>query len=403
MLQFKEFIKEDLLIEEGRNNLHGKVGADGKALGHVRDYVLPLLSAANRARTVKNLSKVGEVRADTSANGPLHNPKASSTHTLAKTYDEHKAGTKVKVTHVSAGGEDGTNLFAHTESHGKIPLSKLAKPAALKKAPKTQAGFDAEAKLSKNMGTKAAGSSATGYDFHYTGASTGKKPVVRGKTRYVEAEQKAVKGVVRPDVRGESKLLKGKFGQSVVSFEKGKGWAFRNKSKMNPMFEKATVTGPDGKERNIIDHLNKHHPNGVIETGFTARAARGTANHYLESSEINTLHIHHHEKDKKTGKVKIDRGTTYTIGKTSLKGKTGLGHLGTSDINRLDGSINVVATRTGRTEVTHRPSQAVMREFSGNAHGENASQHRDLTNPEHAAEFKKQVDKHIEEYEKMKK
>jgi|694.fasta_scaffold42256_7 hypothetical protein len=399
MLKFLQYIKEEFLAEGA--NLHGKVGADGKALGHVRDYVMPTLSAEGRAKTAKNLSKVGGVKGDTSVAGAVHNPKASSTHMLASKYNEHDAGTPVKVTHVSAGGDDGRNLFAHTESHGKIPLSKLAKPTALKKKPKTESGFDVEKKLSTHLGTKAAGSSSTGYDFHYKGASKSDKPAVRGSVKMVE-QQKAVKGVDRPDVRGESKLMKGKFGQSVVSHDKEKGWGFRNSSKMNPMFEKATMTGSDGKERNIIDHLNKYHSKGNITSGFTARAAKGTAKHYLSSSDINTLHIHNRQVDKKTKKVTVDRGTTYTIGKTSLKGKTNLSHLEDKHIYRLDGAVNILATKTGRAEVTHKPSQSVMRELADNAHT-NPKQHRDLTNSQHAAEFKTHVDRHISEYQKMKK
>jgi hypothetical protein len=402
MLKFLQYIKEELLIEGA--NLHGKVGADGKALGHVRDYVMPLLSAGGRAKTAKALAKVGGVKGDTDVHGHMHDPKATSTHVLASKYNGHQAGTPVNVTHVSSGGEDGRNLFAHTESHGKVPLSKLAKPAALKKAPKTEGGFDIEKKLSTHLGTKAAGSSATGYDFHYKGASTAEKPAVRGSVKTVEQKEqkKSVKGIDRPDVRGESKLMKGKFGQSVVSFEKGKGWGFRNSSKMNPALQKATVTGTDGKERDLIDHLNRHHPDGVIDRGFTARAARGTARHYLNSSNVNTLHVHNRQIDKKTGKVKVDRGTTYTIGKTSLKGKTNLSHLTDRHIDRLDGSVNILSTRTGRAEVTHRPSQSVMREYADNSHN-SPDQHRDLTNPNHAAEFKTHVDRHIAEYKKTKK
>lgn len=399
MLKFIQYIKEEFIVEG--NNLHGKVGADGKALGHVRDYIMPTLSAEGRAKTAKNLSRLGGVKGDTSVAGSAHNPKASSTHVLHTKFNEHEAGTPVKVMHVSAGGDDGRNLFAHTESHGKIPLTKLAKPAALKKAPKTEGGFDVEKKLSTHLGTKAAGSSATGYDFHYKGASKADKPAVRGSVKMVE-QKKAVKGIDRPDVRGESKLMKGKFGQSVVSHTPGKGWSFSGKSKMNSMFEKATVSGSDGKERNIIDHLNKFHPNGKISVGFTGRAAKGTAKHYLSSSDINTLHVHNRQIDKNTKKVKIDRGTTYTVGKTSLKGKTNLSHLEDKDIHRLDGAINVTTTKIGKAEVAHRPSQGVMRELADNAHN-NPKQHRDLTNPQHAAEFKGHVDKHIAEYEKMKK
>jgi len=395
--EFKEFITE-------KNNLHGSVGADGKTLGHVRDYVMPFLSSAGRKRTAQNLKSVGGSFKNVENDGEHYKADAPSTHKLALKFGDHPAGTEVRITHVSGSGSDGRSLVAHTESHGKIPLSKIEKPAALKKPPKTTSGFDAEAKLSRNLGTTAAGSSSTGFDFHYSGnAKNASKPVVRGKIKTVvtkSGSKKAVKGLDRPDVRGESKLIKGKFGQSVVSWDRNGGWAFRNKSKMNPMLEKATVVGKDGKRRNIIEHLNTHHPDGKIESGFRADAHPGTTRHYLNSSEINALHIHHYEKDKKTGKVKADRGTTYTVGKTSLKGNTNLSHLSDSDVNRLDGKVDILRTLTGRAEVTHRPSPTIMREFAHRAHSEEG--HADLSNPQHAATFKQHVDKHIKEYQKTK-
>lgn len=386
-----------LLESKKKKGLHGKENGDGKGVGHVRDYIMPLLSAEGRKKTLASVSKISASKSldtlDTKSHGQKYDPKASHTHVLASKFGEHEAGTPVKVSHVTAGGDDGRSLTAHT-SHGKIPMSKLAKPTELKKKPKTTGGFKVETKLSKHLGTKAAGSSASGFDFYYKGA-------VRGAVKMVEhKKKKAVKGTDRPDVRGESKLVKGKFGQSVVSFEKGKGWGFRNQSKMNSKLQQATVVGSDRKERTIIQHLNKYHSNGVIEKGFSAKAARGTARHYLNSSEINSLHIHNRKVDKR-GKVIVDRGTTYTVGKTSLKGKTKLSHLSDKHIDRLDGNVNVLPTRTGKSEVTHRPSQAVMREFADNAHN-NPNNHRDLTNADHATEFKTHVDRHITEYVKSK-
>jgi hypothetical protein len=276
------------------------------------------------------------------------------------------------------------------------------KPESLRKVgSKGQAGFDVEKRISDNLGTEAAGSSAVGFDFHW--ADKDGKKVVRGKTKIVETVKsgKAVKGKDAPDVRGESKLSKGKFGQSVVSYQDGK-WGFRNSSKMNSAFEKSNVVGPDGKTRTILEHLNKYHKDGKISKGFTARAAAGTARQYLSSSDINTLHVHHREKDKKTGKITIDRGTTYTIGNTSLKGKTNLGHLSEEDIGRLDGSVNVQASGTGRAEVTHRPSQSIMKELAGNAHGDKAHMHGDLSNAGHASQFVEHVKKHIAKSKKVK-
>ena len=130
----KTFKEHKELISE-KNNMHGSVGADGKTLGHVRDYVMPFLSSAGRKKTASNLKGVGGSFRNVENHGEHHDPSASSTHNLAIKNGNHEAGTPISITHVSAGGDSGRTLFAHTTQHGIIPLSRIAKPEKLKKKP----------------------------------------------------------------------------------------------------------------------------------------------------------------------------------------------------------------------------------------------------------------------------
>lgn len=406
LIDYVKMLLESKKKKKSGENLKGAVGTDNKGTGHVSGYVLPFLSSKGRKKTLDNFKNMKAAapgsnlwKTDTKSHGEKYDPKATHTHELhtavANASGEHAAGTKVKITHVTVNREG--SLTAHTENHGSFPLSKLKKPFT--RAAKGQRGFSVEGKLSKHLGTKAAGSASKGFDFHYKG-------VVRGAVKVVETKKKkAVKGTDRPDVRGESKLIKGKFGQSVVSFENGK-WGFREASKgaskMDSKFKEAKVKS-SGKK--VLDHLNTYHKNGKIDQMITATAAKGTSRHYLNSSEINSLHIHHRKVNPKTKKVVVDRGTTYTVGKTSLKGRTNLSHLSDKHLDALDGDVQIMATKgVGKkvtTEIVHRPKQAVMREYAEASHN-NPNNHRDLTNADHAAEFKTHVDRHITEYVKSK-
>jgi hypothetical protein len=356
-------------IKESSDSMVGTVGSDKKGLRHIKNYVMPFLSASGRKKTAKAFE--GHMNfGDTSSNGEHHDPNAEYTHELATKQGTHPAGTKVKVTHVTMGANN--SLIAHTEKHGSMPLSALKKPASVKKPAITKGGFDVESKIAENLGTKAAGSTKHGYDFKY-----GEN--VRGKVKTVDKKT----GGAAPVIRGESKLDKGKMGQSTFKHTKEKGWHFTNEA-VGKHFEKATIVGDDGKERSLIDHFNHYHGNGVIDRAYSIPAPKGSTRNYLSSSNVNALHLH----DKKSNK-----GTTYTIGdRNELKGKTKLGHLSNKDLDSLDGTLSIEKTTTGSTQVAHRPRATRMRELALNSVND-PSNHRDLTNPDHAVEFKKHVDK----------
>ena len=411
MFNLSKFLKEEFLIE--KDNLHGSIDSGGKTVGHVVKYVLPFLNKAGRKKTADSLSKYasrGKFDNLVQSDGENYNSEAESTHTLQLPHGDHEAGTKVRISHVVTGtGEEKKRLFAVTHSHGVIPLSKIAKPESLRTESKAASGIYAEGRVAKNLGGAQAGSSSTGIDFSYTGKGDS-KPTIRGKEAIVESSsekpRKMVKGVDRPDVRGESKLMKGKFGQSVLSWDKKtKKWSLTGRnSTVNDQFSKATITGRDGKKRNILDHLNQFHPNGRINQGISADAAPGTAREYLNSSNINTLHIHNLKK-RKGGEVIVDRGTTFTVGDTSLaRGKTRatkLGHLGNDDLLKLDGKVRILYTKTGKTEVTHYPPAGVMRDLADSSFND-PDNHRDLSNEEHAREFMQHVDEHIRKFKNKK-
>jgi len=379
MLTFTQY----LIVES--DNMKGKQGPDGKASGHVKNYILPFLSAAGKKKTIDSTN--GSVRGTTPGNGEHHDPNAKYTHELHTAVGNHPAGTKVKVNHVS---QDKEGVFhAHTEKHGTFPISKLKKPKSLKREQAGREGFEVEKTISNHLGTTSAGPASKGYDFSYNGGKKG-NPVVRGAAKETEPQKKTYKGKDRPDVRGESKLRKGKFGQSTLVHHPKKGWSLGGNPAMHGAFKRATVTGPDGRKRSLIAHLNMHHPHGEIEKGFSTDAAQGTAEHYLNQSEINTLHVH--DKDK-------GRGTTYTVGNTSLRNKTHLSHLDSSDLHKLDGKLHIDSTsgkQKGKAAIVHRPNQTIMRDLASRQERD-PENHGDLTDPSHAARFKAAVDKHINE------
>lgn len=342
--------------------LKGTLDNENKGVGHAVNYVLPYLSASQRATARRNFEPHLRGRKIKDGDGSLYH-ETKTTHELASKVGNHAAGTRVKVTGVY---HENGQIMVNTKHHGSMPMSKLIKPKELAKPKVAQQGFDVEGKIAKNLGTKPAGSTKHAFDFSYGGD---REKHVRGHVREVHT----------PKVRGESKLDRGKMGQSALSHDPKTGkWSFGNQQ-MASHFKKATVNGVP-----ILQHLNTHHSNGKIDKGFSADAARGTSLNYLNSGNVNTLHIHN---------KKENIGTTYTIGSNSkIKGKTKLGHLNDDDIHQLDGGIHIQATQTGRTTSVHRPKQNIMKKLSLQSRTDSKN-HRDLTNADHAREFIKHVDK----------
>lgn len=358
MLSFRGF------LVEAADSMAGTIGSDGKGKRHTKNYIMDYLSSEGRKKTAKSFEKHGGMGDIGSSHGDLYDEK--TTHTIKTSQNGHPAGTPVKVTHATV--DDRGSITVHTKDHGSFSQAALMKPASLKKPAITKTGFDVEGRIAKNLGTQAAGSTKHGYDFQYSSG----RGHVRGKVKEAGAA---------PDIRGESKLDKGKMGQSTFKHDKKKGWHFTNEA-VGSHFEKAKITGPDGKERSLIDHFNMFHGGGKIDRSYSIDAPKGTTRNYLSTSNVNTLHLHN--KAKK-------HGTTFTIGDTHLKGKTKLGHLSDKHLNALDGKIVIEKTTTGSTQAAHRPKASVMKSYA-NLSKTDPENHRDLTDEDHATEFKSHVD-----------
>lgn len=383
MLSFSRFLQYLDEASSSSNRLKASLtGADAtKTIGHYNSYIAPFLSKAQQARSQKELAPHTARTFSAPANGELHDPSAESTHVLGSPHNGHAAGTPVRVTGVKA--IDG-RMHVTTQSHGTIPASKIDKIESLKKESKGKTGFAVETRIAENLGTKAAGSTKSSFDFYYgkgSGKKGSKQPAVRGKVKETEEPGK-------PQVRGESKLDRGKMGQGVISHNKETGWSIATGGHpaIAEHMKKARVTGPDGVERSLIDHLNHHYPDGVIKTGFSVDAPKGMSRKYLQTSNTNLLHIH----NKKT-----DRGTTFTYGRDNeLRGKTKLGHLTDSKLDSLDGKLTIEQTLSGSATISHRPRQPVMKQLA-NLSSTDSENHRDLSNAEHATEFRGHIDKHF--------
>lgn len=383
MITFKYFTESvEVLSEESK--MSGSVNdSEKKGIRHLRNYVMPYLSKSQKRSTLAAFARHMNPADFDKEHGSEHDPANPDkpTHTLRVKEGAHGPGTQVTAT--GAYYNDKGTIMIKTKQHGDIPQSKLGKPASLAKEAITKEGFDVEGKIATNFGTKAAGSTGTAFDFvshdEGTGGKATKNKRLQGKVKEAadDAEQ-----IETPFTRlqGESKLDRGKMGQSACNFNKEKGRWELTHPKLAKHFAKVKVQG-----KPLLQHLNENYPDGIISKGFSVPAPRGMTRNYLEGSDVNSLHIH----NKKTGK-----GTTFTIGDGNpLIGKTTLGHMTNRDIDRLDGTINIATTTTGKTQVIHRPHQPTMRSYA-DLSTTSPELHRDLTDPKHAVEVKKLLDKH---------
>lgn len=368
MLGYRKFI----FNESAMSNTFGEM----RGVRHVKNYIAPFLSKEGLAKT-KNA--FGDVRTpiDTMAaedHGSLYDSNSTHTHYLHSSHNSHSAETPIKITH--AFHKDG-KIYAATESHGDIPLSKIAKPKGLKKTRRGESGFSIEKTISQNLGTQAAGSSNKDKDFTYHHKKDApQNPSVRGEVKVAESP-------LSPAVRGESKLEKGRFGVTSLKHENGQ-WSFAGQTKMHAIFKKAMALGPDGITRPILDHLNQFAPDGIIQKGFSVGAPKGTARHYVKNSDVNALHLH----DKSTG-----NSTTFTYG-NELKGRTALGHLENTDLDNLDGRITIEPGAPGKGRIAHSPNVTEMRRLAALS-ATDSQNHRTLEKKEHADEFMSHIDTNL--------
>ena len=401
MFSFQDFLTENFLTE---TTMSGSF-AQTKGRSHVLAYVMPFLSKEQKKNVLKNSSQhfePGDI--DVTKHGDFHDPAKNATTHEIESKTGHKdassgkiypQGTKVKVVGIKHDPKT-KQIIAQTASHGDMPLSRLGKPKELARIRKTEEGFNVEKILQQRIDPryKPAGSSGASWDF-VAGDPDEEDKSVRGKA--VKKDESKI-----PIFRGESKAAKQgndsiSMGTSTVKFNpESRTWSFAKKPNgpaMAKVFEKA-VHPKTGLP--VLEHLNKHNSNGNIPQGqgFTAKAPEGTAEHYMKSMKANSLHLHRYAADE-NGKTIMSRGTSYTVGDDNpFANKLGMGHLSYKDLGALDGSITIESSKTGSTTARHKPSTAVFKRMA-DASMNDPENHRDLTNEDHANEFRKRLTDHL--------
>ena len=382
MLRFNEY------LIEAETSLRGSLkGADSyKTISHVLRYVFPYMPQHEVQNSLVNLGKHVTNPHDV-LNKHEQLPYAEErgyTHTLDKSHGNIPAGTPVKINGLRI--DDNNRILASTEKHGEIPLTKVAKPPDLKKERPAKKAWGLETKIAKNLGGEAAGSSKEFYDFSYPPQTAGtktkkKKIVVAGAVKKASENPENTPTEREVLAKGETKGHNGVMGNAKIFFDpKTRNWDISHSNpELAEHMKKAHVNGVP-----ILQYLNKNHPDGIINKGFQATAPQGMTRKYLESIGSNTLHIHDLDNDV---------GTTFTHN-DQLKGRTALGHLDDHAINSLDGIVAIGKTQNGNSLAFHRPNQKNMKTLAqlSVADPEN---HRDLSNAEHAKEFKGHIENEI--------
>jgi hypothetical protein len=370
MFNFKKYLEE--------RNLSGAPGTEGKGRGisHIISYLGPYMSAEDREKTIQGFN--GRIsRTDLpDKDGDKHHPENTS-HELGSSFEDYKAGEKIKVTHSTLDKNTG-KMMVHTRDHGIIPASKIKINDEDKREKKTQGGLDNEKILSSNFGVTSSEGAANAPDFYWDGEDETGKSEVKGKIRHKTDE--------KPLVVGEAKRNSGsRMGVANLKMDKKTGaWAFSSKSdpKIIKSMMNAKVPGEDGVERNVLDHYN-HHYRGqeVVPAGTVSAKGTGVAKTYL--NRYNALHIHRTEG-------KIDHGTSYTMNNFPHAGKTNVSHLSDEDIDDLEGKIAFEKTNSGSVRLTHTPNSTKFNELAARSTVD-PKNNVSFMNKEHVNTFKNMV------------
>lgn len=381
MLNFAQFI-----TEAASDNLQGNI-RNIKTRGHVKRYIFPMLSSKQKKQAVKSLGSffnakdIKDVNVD--EDGEKHDPEGVS-HTLASPANGHERGTPVRVTGVYI---DGDSVMARTHEHGDMPLTKLTKGSLAAKN-KTEAGFELEHTLQRNIDPRFKPAGSTGDSWDFVAGNPDEENSIKGKA--------VKKDESKPIFRGESKASKKgtvSMGTISASFnEDTKKWEYaKGKSKMADKFSEA-VHPQSGLP--LLDHLNKYHSNGKLDKGFTVSAPNGTTRHYLNGLNANSLHLHRYAKDAQ-GNYTMNHGTTYTVGDDNqFQGHLGMGHLSDDDLDKLDGSITVEQSGVGKVQIKHKPKPGVFNEYANRSKND-PDNHLDLSREDHGSIFRDRFTQHV--------
>lgn len=402
MLNFSQF-----LIEKAGESMGGEIR---RSVSHLKSYVLPYLNSEQKAKIKKNFEASGHShysKFDHENDGQLYDPE-STTHSVVSKFKNEKGetvepGTRVKVT--GARADEAGKIILQTEKHGEIPITKLGKPAELAKTNLSQTvGLGQEKALQQlyDPDIQTAGASKQSHDAVYVPKIYKGNPENGAKTKVVKSVEDQGETPSRPEAGTELKTTSRRrgsagAGQSPLAYdEKEKKWRFTN-PEMAESFAKARHKNGDS----VLDYLNKNHSDGVIPKylSFNTKGS-GVTKAYVKSTKATALHLHKVVKDK-SGKTIVDRGTTFEVNDGPYSGKTGLSRLSDEDFDKLNGTLSVAPTvERGKTTAKHNLHVGAFEEFSRKSEDDPLN-HRSHMSPDHVAEYKRNIDKAAEEFERQ--
>jgi hypothetical protein len=257
MLRFKAYIAEATMT------VSGFIGQR-----HAQKYVEP-----NKGKTLKLASKHADIPAGEHVTIHGHEVVNGKFHAIA-----------------SASGED-------KQHH--IPFSKLLKPATDKENKGLSYENEFVQHLNKHgvMGGGGAGFTG-GNDFHLA-----------------KKNGQAIQGEAKQSTKTAA------FGQATLSHTPEKGWHFGEKAKKRfPEYtkhaEKATITGSDGKKKNLLDHIND-------TFGPPNRNERNSTNLHSDTTTLQPMHAY--LRDHHVDVLHVGSHGTYRAGLSQREDRHKLG------------------------------------------------------------------------------
>ena len=243
---------------------------------------------------------------------------SDETHHLASDAGHIKQGEAVRIDKHEI--DDSGKHYVHVAKAGNNKTVRVPQSALLKNKQAKNRGLANEGILAKHLQKhglmKRAGAGFTaGNDFELHDKRTDSKiPGSSGEHHVTGGNPRAIQGEHKSDIKTTA------WGQLSVSPhpETGK-WHISDKNRAKrpeyaASIEKATVTGPDGKTRKLLDHMDKYDP-------------PGTTNKTGGQSDTTDLHpAHAYMRDHHVHVAHVDSHGTFNAGlsEKSDKNKTGL-------------------------------------------------------------------------------
>ena len=230
-----------------------------------------------------------------------HIGSETPTHNLSTDTKHFKAGDEVTV-HAHSVDENG-NHFVHVSQPNSDHIEKVPQSSLLKNKVQRNRGLENEntlvAHLNKHGLMKRAGAGFTaGNDFELEDNRT--KKTIKGSS----GEHHETGGNPRGGLQGEHKsnIKSTAFGQiTVVPHPETGKWhipdhARQKRPEYAKAVESAKVTGPDGKTRSLLDHMNEYDKPGTKNAGggYSDHTDLSPAHSYFRDHHVNVAHIDSH-------------------------------------------------------------------------------------------------------------